>query len=489
MQRVSSEGYKLWGPSGRHVNEGGSFPYVLANGDSGVFVAWEGNDNVRVQKLNLSGMALWPAGGILASTDTRGGSGPALALDGIGGVMVTWSGIDPNGMGIDVPRVQRFDANGVRLWGETALTLSVRYFHNGYYDQTIVSDGTQGGAIACWHENTGKLFVNDTGKTFAQRIDASGHVLWQRNGVALSDSITGQRWRIFAVSDSAGGAFVTWYCQGYSLLQHIDNNGSRHLGNNGICLCQGSSEYNLFADGRGGVFVLTFCIAAGNNLQHVDKLNRLLLGNTPSGVRLSDPNTLGPACLDQGGGVFFTTDVYQGGMNGWNDKLLAGHVDSTGKALGPGNGSEVCKTLTSDSPLDMATTAPGEAMVAWMDNRDILIDEYSQIYIAKITDNGVVSVPALAAAQWPRSLSLHGPYPNPALASSLLEVTISKRSAVRVTLSDLTGRELGLLFEGEQTPGEFYVPIDTSPLAPGSYFIVAKAGEETRTARLIVAGR
>jgi len=143
-------------------------------------------------------------------------------------------------------------------------------------------------------------------------------------------------------------------------------------------------------------------------------------------------------------------------------------------------------TVEYDGNIDITSTAPGEAMVTWIDTRDTPTVSSGGIFIAKIDVQGIVPVHPLAQYQ-PHTLSLGGPYPNPANTSSLIECSLSVPSAVRVTLVDIGGHEVCLLDEGRHPAGEFYVPVDTSPLAAGSYFIVAKAGEETAHARLLVA--
>jgi hypothetical protein len=66
-----------------------------------------------------------------------------------------------------------------------------------------VSDG-EGGAIVIWEDNR-----SGNQDLYAQRISADGAVLWTLDGVALCTA-TGDQWYPKIVSDSAGGAIVTW---------------------------------------------------------------------------------------------------------------------------------------------------------------------------------------------------------------------------------------------------------------------------------------
>jgi hypothetical protein len=269
------------------------------------------------------------------------------------------------------------------------------------------------------------------------------------------------------------------------MIQHLDSAGSRLIGKNGLILGRGFCV-NLLPDGSGGVFMLTHCLDEVKRLQHVDARNSLLLGVSPlTGVQLEGPVGTERLSLDGTGG-FFVAVAHISGITRW-DALQCQHVDSSGKNQFNGDGVELAATVEELPSIDMASTAPLEAMVVWVDSRSEPALS-GGIYIGKINNGGLVSVPPLFAEEG-RTLAVLGPYPNPVASTAVITCRLSAHTAVRVTLSDLVGREIGILYEGEQPPGEFFVPIDTSPLAPGSYFIVAKAGEETRTTRLVVARR
>jgi hypothetical protein len=488
-QRVSRDGQELWERGGLIVNSGGAYPFVSADGDSGVFIAWEDRDNIRLRKLDMNGRQLWNGSTIL-STDILGASGPYLVSDGIGGVICSWSGIDPTGIGYVVPRVQRIDADGKRVWGDSAITLCDRSFYVDIYDVPLVSDG-RNGAIVVWLEKEWPPSGDSRkGHTFAQHIDTSGKLLWQKNGVPLTDSTTEQREYLSAVSDGRGGAFALWYCKGYATIQHIDSRGQRHLGKDGLALGQRSTyKKSMASDGAHGIHLVTQASVTPfvRRFQHIDSTDRVQYSVDPAGIDVGGYMFTNLAVSDGHGGVFVAAVTFSG-VSDWY-VLKVQRYDSAGTALwSPVEGIEICRTvLAPPGYFDLCSTAPGEAMVMWRDSRDTPSAAYGGIYLAKMTSKGV-TLPVIPLADASvRTLRLVGPYPNPAQGQSLLECRLTKPSPIQVTLTDLSGRELGLLYEVQQPPDEFFVPIDTSPLAPGSYFIVAKAGEETRTTRLVVA--
>ncbi|MFQ5601009.1 MAG: hypothetical protein ACE5G2_10715, partial [Candidatus Krumholzibacteriia bacterium] len=67
----------------------------------------------------------------------------------------------------------------------------------------ITSDGS-GGTIIAWQDSRGGEF-----DIYAQRVDASGTVLWTGGGVAICTA-TGDQTRPRITSDGSGGAIITW---------------------------------------------------------------------------------------------------------------------------------------------------------------------------------------------------------------------------------------------------------------------------------------
>jgi hypothetical protein len=65
--------------------------------------------------------------------------------------------------------------------------------------------------------------------------------------------------------------------------------------------------------------------------------------------------------------------------------------------------------------------------------------------------------------------------PNPAARETELRMTLAQRGSVAVTLHDVTGRRLAVLFDGDRDAGTFVLPIDVASLASGSYYLAVSA--------------
>jgi phage-related protein len=82
----------------------------------------------------------------------------------------------------------------------------------------------------------------------------------------------------------------------------------------------------------------------------------------------------------------------------------------------------------------------------------------------------MVDVPSLA------EYILHQNYPNPFNPSTKIRFTVPERSDVRITLNDVLGREVSVLFNDQVEPGTREIEIEASSLSSGNYFVKMIAG-------------
>ncbi|MEL6705237.1 MAG: T9SS type A sorting domain-containing protein [Bacteroidota bacterium] len=108
------------------------------------------------------------------------------------------------------------------------------------------------------------------------------------------------------------------------------------------------------------------------------------------------------------------------------------------------------------------------------------ITAFSEFVIAG--DGVVVS----SEADLPLVFALDGPYPNPAVDETTLEIALPEAGPIRVEVLDVLGRRVALLAEGEQPAGYVTLRLRTDRLAAGSYFVRLRAGDEETTTRLTV---
>ena len=116
---------------------------------------------------------------------------------------------------------------------------------------------------------------------------------------------------------------------------------------------------------------------------------------------------------------------------------------------------------------------------------------FSGVYLRPLAD--MVTGVEPSGNEVPKSLALRQNYPNPCNPSTIIAYTIAGdlekgRGGERVRLSvyDLLGREVAVLVDGFQVPGEHRVTFDARSLASGVFFYRLAAGGSVQTRKMIL---
>jgi hypothetical protein len=503
VARVSSDGRVLWRKTVTVRNPSRLcsqlYGRLVANDKAEVYAAWEELIDGRyyivpgvfVQKFDSLGNRLWGDDGVLASE--YWGQGIDLSLDSTGGVLIASCGYNED-VTFKTPWIQRLDGRGRRMWGDFGITLrdSARpYFTTQYYNVQVVCDGRSGDALVAWIEI--KELGDFTDRTYAQRIDSTGRILWRRGGVPLHDTLMDFSNFLALVSDGVGGAFVMWDSWDtrpsifqVSTVQRIDSRGNRLLGDNGMLLCDCSSATQMVGDGRGGVWF----VMKANDPRHVRSkehymLQRMTFYNTlvwpGNGIPVTDPprnytpSYKGGLCPDGYRGVFVRL------FSQYTEDFRVQWLDDHGNRRFGDEGIPVCGPPSMKGYYAViANTAPGEAMLSW--------EEGGIIRLAKITRSGIVGVSNISDAL-PAVLTLSDIHPNPSGSSFTVTCGIEQAMGLRIALSDESGREIAVLFDGRSEAGSLRIPVDASVLQDGVYFITAHSNGAFAFSRMVVLKR
>ena len=207
-QRIDANGNVLWTLDGVAISTAANnqqYPNIITDGSGGAIITWTDNRrssyyDIYAQRIDATGNVLWIADGVAISTAAGVQYQPTIVTDGSGGAIITWWDLRND---INYPDIyaQRIDATGNVLWTADGVPISTAA---GYqYSPTIVTDGS-GGAIITWHD-----YRSGNYDIYAQRINANGNVLWTTDGVAISTAANNQEWSTI-VADGSGGAIITW---------------------------------------------------------------------------------------------------------------------------------------------------------------------------------------------------------------------------------------------------------------------------------------
>jgi hypothetical protein len=86
----------------------------------------------------------------------------------------------------------------------------------------------------------------------------------------------------------------------------------------------------------------------------------------------------------------------------------------------------------------------------------------------------------------PSDLALLPAYPNPFNATTVIPYVISKSGVVRISVFDVTGREVAILASGPQSAGSHEVQFGANSLSSGLYFVTMEMNGERLSSRPVV---
>jgi len=320
------------------------------------------------------------------STGTGNQVRPALIGDGSGGAIITWNDYR-NGNFSDV-YAQRVDSGGIALWNSNGVVINNANIQPPITPNppAIVSDG-EGGAIIVWHDFRGNRWT-----IYAQRINSSGIVQWEPNGVAFSFPSWPGPWVQLTppaiISDGKGGAILVWGdfrdTKPRLSAQHINGSGVVQWNGMGVLVCDTVSTVVsslIIGDGKGGAIISWIDNRIGNSTQlysqHINAFGVRQWGSNGKRIWGMGGLQTAPTIIDDGGGGAFITwkDHISGSAN-----LYTQHVDSTGSEQWNQDAVVISTTaVTGTSGCSLVRGMTGEIIVVWSDRRNTAnVDIYAQ---------------------------------------------------------------------------------------------------------------
>ena len=121
-------------------------------------------------------------------------------------------------------------------------------------------------------------------------------------------------------------------------------------------------------------------------------------------------------------------------------------------------------------------------------NLKILIDHNNDGTIddSMVVENQITDVRSPGSGRLPSAFVLHQNYPNPFNPRTKITYDIPKRADVRVKIYDVFGREVAILVDGVQEPGQKSVEWNAPSFASGVYFCKLEADNVILTRKLVL---
>jgi hypothetical protein len=345
---------------------------MVEDGQKGTFIVWKdyrnGTPDIYAQHIDSTGTALWNINGAPVCTQSADQSTPSILPDGQGGVIISWSDWR-SGIERDI-YAQRLNQLGQPVWQPDGVVVVNKV--NREHNERMVSDG-QGGAIVVFEQKNSSTYLWEI---WAQRINASGNVVWANGGVPVSGFIS-EHLNERVQSDGQGGVYVTFqdFRNGFDFdvyVQHLDGNGNR-LWNTGVLACNAfGTQTNPKIDPdylTGGVIVswtdkrngIDYDIYA----QRIDFNGNLLWGDAGK-----------PICVQSGNQSaieIYSNALVEGVIFAWKDNrsgsydIYANRVDMNGNSLWQNNGMIICGDTGDQLNPNVTGDGFGGVAIVWQD--------------------------------------------------------------------------------------------------------------------------
>ena len=472
------------------------------DGTGGLFLLWTTLDvdqNTEFRLLRILGTGDiaggWPAAGLLVKGGPVFKRDPALAADGKGGALVSWSDLEIGDMSVCV---QRYAANGsiAPSWPAEGVRPSQAFTRKM---QSVLCDDVAGGAWVGWIQEAYASGTSTSGVQYARYLH---HVT---SGGALDGAIPQDGMQISGVDywaalglvhDGASGVYASWRGSSFAghngfMVQHIASTGAVAPGwpADGIPWSDGGSgdEKGIAGDGLTGFLICggSYDAPSSHMLLHTQRV--LPDGANPQGWPSGGVllGTLDP--FD--GSAYAVADGAGGSITVWPDSaadrssidLFARRVAANGSMTPPSGQAPtpVCVAPGMQGWFTCESDGAGGAFVLWTDQRS----DDGDVYLKRVTQADLTGVPPSPPGSG--RLSLGAPRPNPFTNSVVVSMVLPAGNAIAAEIVDLSGRRLRQLVPGAQELRWDGADEAGRPAGPGIYWLVAHAGGETRSVRLL----
>ena len=376
-----------WQPNGTIVCNAAGDQYealVINDGAGGIITAWlddRGSDaDIYARRVDGYGNALWTVDGVPVCTAAGWQNNMKIVSDGAGSAIIAW--LDQR-IPIEAIFAQRIDSTGAAMWtadGDTVFTEI-----NSIDEFNMISDGA-GGAIVVWMDNRHGEY-----DLFAQRIDGNGTRLWAHTGVPVCTYAGTQR--DMEIIAAGGGEFIIVWTDDRAInddiyAQKIDMTGALLWNSDGVAVCADPDAQDspvLATDGAGGAIIAWNDGRGGDGEVYGQRIHSagwtLWAVDGISLVSGPGDRTMPQIITDGTGGAIFVFMSF----DGMYVKVLAQRIDGSGIPQWWEEGVMVCPGEWETYSEFIASDGAGGAIIGFADMRD---DSYVKLYAQRLDHTG-----------------------------------------------------------------------------------------------------
>jgi hypothetical protein len=240
LQRLDSDGIAVWGQNGILVSSEPQETWITdydltVDAEEHAVITFTdirtGNNNPVAYRISPSGEMIWGATGIMLANNDNFDPSPKVCATENGNAVFAWQSA-PNGD--SEVRLQKIAPDGQLLWGDgIILAQSGINFTSPYL---LPADGDH--VFLIWHKETGPFWAPNRG-LYVQKLDIDGSFMWSNDLEIYAPAPAGPVVYLELCRNDSDGIIFSWYrstsaTHFHSYVQRMDADGNLTMPANGV---------------------------------------------------------------------------------------------------------------------------------------------------------------------------------------------------------------------------------------------------------------
>ena len=391
LQRFDSQGNKLWADDGLLISDHPSMTWLTdwdmeVDLEGHAILTWQdirdnGNNNIVAYRISPEGLFNWGDDGMMLSNSTAFDAAPKVTVTSSNNAVFAW-------MADNVLIRQKVSPQGEKLWGDNGITMSGTVTYSWPQLMPVGDDDV----LMKYYQDSGPSW-SPTRHVFLQRLNASGQGVWA-NPAVVSNAGTITAWTqiLPMINDDNDGCIITWHdfrvsgTMASAWVQHISNTGEVLFQANGVKISDADNMNQFYPQvskkfGEDNLYVYWNEVNGDQN-QYGISAQKI----SPTGERLWPENgkvifpmssnaILPQRLLRHQEGVVL---VYEDYFNGIETSLQARLLNAEGEPVWSPASTTLSSVQSTKVHIDMAKFDGNQWVFAWEDDRDGDVNLYAQ---------------------------------------------------------------------------------------------------------------
>jgi hypothetical protein len=416
LQRLDHDGNAMWAQNGIIVSNQPQDTWItdydLTVDPSGYAVVTfsdirTGESNPVGYRVSPDGDEMWGVNGILLANDNNFDPSPKVCVTPAGNSVIAWQSIPDSGN--SQVRLQKISPDGDLLWNDGIVLSETGVDYTAPYLQPADGDSV----YLIWHKQTGPYYAPSRG-LYVQKLDADGNFMWASDVEIYAPVTSSPVVYLQMCRDDSGGIIFAWYrsislSEFHCYVQHMTADGSVTMPANGVQASTSTSRLHMYP--APAFLSQTQEIVLFFSEQDLNQVTRGIYAQkfNMQGDRLWTNEGKQLIGLSNNDYLLFSADgkdnqaicIYQAAVFGsMAAKIQAVMLDDQGDFVWPDHFVDLCSYQSEKLHNVMSHYYMGQWVAVWEDQRTDSGDIYAQNIQLDGSLGVVLSIPPVADFTW-----------------------------------------------------------------------------------------